>query len=96
MYIENLYGLATSLATEELDDIWISSTMSHSQAFAAKYEGNIQDEQIDLKQAVPQNYTNISMFSLTIKPLNSLNQSLGITKSNSKKAFNLDRSNFTQ
>jgi hypothetical protein len=27
--------------------------MSHSQAFAAKYEGNVQDNQIDLKQAVP-------------------------------------------
>jgi hypothetical protein len=40
-------------ATEELDDIWINSTMSHSQAFATKYEGNVQDEQIDLKQAVP-------------------------------------------
>jgi len=40
-------------ATEELDDIWINSTMSHSQAFTAKYEGNVQDEQLDLKDAVP-------------------------------------------
>jgi hypothetical protein len=40
-------------ATEELDDIWINSTMSHSQAFTVKYEGNVQDDQIDLKQAVP-------------------------------------------
>jgi hypothetical protein len=40
-------------ATEELEDVWINSTMSHSQAFAEKYEGNVQDEQIDLKEAVP-------------------------------------------
>jgi len=40
-------------ATEELNDIWINSTMSHSQAFAAKYEGNMQDKQIDLKEAIP-------------------------------------------
>jgi hypothetical protein len=40
-------------ATEELEDVWINSTMSHSQAFAEKYEGNVQDEQIDLKKAVP-------------------------------------------
>ena len=40
-------------ATEELGDVWINSTMSHSQAFAEKYEGNVQDEQIDLKEAVP-------------------------------------------
>ena len=40
-------------ASEELDDIWINSTMSHSQAFVAKYKGNIQDEEIDLKEAIP-------------------------------------------
>jgi hypothetical protein len=40
-------------ATEELEDVWINSTMSHSQAFAEKYEGNVQDKQIDLKEAVP-------------------------------------------
>jgi hypothetical protein len=40
-------------ATEELDDIWINLTMSHSQAFAVKYEGNIQDEHIDLKNTIP-------------------------------------------
>jgi hypothetical protein len=40
-------------ASEKLDDIWINSTMSHSQAFAVKYEGNVQDKQIELKQAVP-------------------------------------------
>jgi len=40
-------------ATKELNDIWINSTMSHSQAFAEKYEGNVQDEQLDLKEAVP-------------------------------------------
>jgi hypothetical protein len=39
--------------TEELEDVWINSTMSHSQAFAEKYEGNLQDEQIDLKEVVP-------------------------------------------
>jgi len=27
--------------------------MSHSQAFTAKYEGNVQDKQVDLKEAVP-------------------------------------------
>jgi hypothetical protein len=27
--------------------------MSHSQAFAAKYEGNIQDDQVELKDVVP-------------------------------------------
>jgi len=39
-------------ASEELDDVWINSTMSHSQGFAAKYEGNVQDEQINLKDAI--------------------------------------------
>jgi hypothetical protein len=39
--------------TKELEDIWINSTMSHSQAFTEKYEGNVQDEQIDLKEVVP-------------------------------------------
>ncbi len=39
--------------TPELDDVWINSTMSHSQAFSQKYEGNTQDELIDLKDIVP-------------------------------------------
>jgi len=39
--------------SKELEDVWINLTMSHSQAFAAKYEGNIQDEKIDVKKAVP-------------------------------------------
>ena len=30
--------------------------MSHSQAFSRKYEGNTQDEQIDLKDAVPSQF----------------------------------------
>jgi len=42
--------------TDELNDVWINSTMSHSQAFAAKYEGNVQDEQIDLIKAVPSEF----------------------------------------
>ena len=40
-------------SSKELEDVWINSTMSHSQAFAAKYEGNPQDEELDLKKAVP-------------------------------------------
>ena len=40
-------------ATQKLDNVWINSTMSHSQAFTRKYEGNTQDEQIDLNDAVP-------------------------------------------
>ena len=39
--------------TSELDDVLINSTMSHSQAFSWKYEGNTQDERIDLNDAVP-------------------------------------------
>ncbi len=39
--------------TPELDDVWINSTMSHSQAFSQKYEGNTQDERIDLNDVVP-------------------------------------------
>ena len=39
--------------SKELEEVWINSTMSHLQAFAAKYEGNVQDEDIDLKKAVP-------------------------------------------
>ncbi len=39
--------------TPELDDMWINSTMSHSQAFSQKYKGNTQDKQIDLNNAVP-------------------------------------------
>ena len=42
--------------TPELDDVWINSTMSHSQAFSRKYEGNTQDEQIDLNNAVPSQF----------------------------------------
>jgi hypothetical protein len=30
--------------------------MSHSQAFAQKYEGNLQDDQMDLKDAVPSQF----------------------------------------
>jgi hypothetical protein len=40
-------------SSPELEDVWINSTMSHSQAFAQKYEGNLQDDQIDLKDTVP-------------------------------------------
>jgi hypothetical protein len=40
-------------SSPELEDVWINSTMSHSQAFAQKYKGNLQDDQIDLKDAVP-------------------------------------------
>jgi hypothetical protein len=40
-------------SSPELEDVWINSTMSHSQAFAQKYEGNPQDNQIDLKDAIP-------------------------------------------
>ena len=42
--------------TPELDEVWINSTMSHSQAFSRKYEGNTQDKQIGLKDAVPSQF----------------------------------------
>ena len=67
--------------TPELDDVWINSTMSHFQAFSQKHKGNTQDEQIDLKDAVPLNSMNTSTSFLTRNLLNFLNQHLGITKS---------------
>ncbi len=48
-----LISYLNSEITNELNDMWINSAMSHSQAFAKKYEGNTQDEQIDLNNAVP-------------------------------------------
>ena len=50
--------------TPELNEVWINSAMSHSRAFSQKYEGNTQDEQIDLKDAVlPPFHEYLNVFS---------------------------------
>ena len=38
-----LISYINSEATPELDEVWVNSAMSHSQAFLQKYEGNTQD-----------------------------------------------------